>query len=232
MSSDRRLALWAGIFYLMTFVTSIPALALKTPLLTGEPETSLAAWGLVLEITLAFSCVATAITLLPIARRVSMTLAVGFVASRTVEAGMILSGVLPVMALITLGSNHVSAPALIALHDSAFLLGPAFMSAINALLLGTVMLRGRLVPRIIPTIGLIGGPLLLLSSYGVVLGLWEQTGAIGALAALPIAVWEFSLGVWLIVKGVRLPAAASDDEATVDRSPTARPAQDARTYGA
>lgn len=210
MSTDRRLALWAGIAYLVTFVTSIPALALKTPLLESGAEPGLAAWGLVLEITLAVSCVATAVLLLPIARRVSQTLAVGFVASRTVEAGMILSGVLPVMALIALGRDDAMAPALVELHDAAFLLGPAFMSAINALLLGTVMLRGRLVPRIIPTIGLIGGPLLLLSSYGVVLGLWEQTGTVGAIAALPIAVWEFSLGVWLIVKGVRLPAALGE----------------------
>lgn len=209
MSPDRRLALWAGIFYLLTFVTSIPALALKTPLLEGRGEIDLAAWGLVLEITLAFSCIATAILLLPIARRVSEVLAFGFVASRTLEASTIVAGVLPVMALIALGSDDPAAPALVEVHDAAFLLGPAFMSSINALLLGTVMLRGRLVPRVIPIVGLIGGPLLLLSSYGVVLGLWEQTGTVGTVAALPIALWEFSLGVWLIARGVRTTAAPS-----------------------
>lgn len=209
MSPDRRLALWAGIFYLLTFVTSIPALALKTPLLEGRGETDLAAWGLVLEITLAFSCIATAIVLLPITRRVSEVLAFGFVASRILEASAIFAGVLPVMALIALGSDDPAAPALVELHDAAFLLGPAFMASINALLLGTIMLRGRLVPRVIPIIGLVGGPLLLLSSYGVVLGLWEQTGPVGAIAALPIALWEFSLGVWLIARGVRITPAVS-----------------------
>jgi hypothetical protein len=216
MSPDRRLALWAGIFYLLTFVTSIPALALKTPLLEGRGETDLAAWGLVLEITLAFSCIATAILLLPIARRVSAVLAYGFVASRTLEASAIVAGVLPVMALIALGSDDPAAPALVELHDAAFLLGPAFMSSINALLLGTVMLRGRLVPRVIPIIGLVGGPLLLLSSYGVVLGLWEQTGTVGTVAALPIALWEFSLGVWLIARGVRTTAAPSPSAVATD----------------
>lgn len=209
MSPDRRLALWAGIFYLLTFVTSIPALALKTPLLEGRGETDLAAWGLVLEITLAFSCIATAIVLLPITRRVSEVLAFGFVASRILEASAIFTGVLPVMGLIALGSDDPAAPALVELHDAAFLLGPAFMASINALLLGTVMLRGRLVPRVIPVIGLVGGPLLLLSSYGVVLGLWEQTGTVGAIAALPIALWEFSLGVWLIARGVRITPAVA-----------------------
>lgn len=209
MSPDRRLALWAGIFYLLTFVTSIPALALKTPLLEGRGETDLAAWGLVLGITLAFSCIATAIVLLPITRRVSEVLAFGFVASRILEASAIFTGVLPVMGLIALGSDDPAAPALVELHDAAFLLGPAFMASINALLLGTVMLRGRLVPRVIPVIGLVGGPLLLLSSYSVVLGLWEQTGPVGAIAALPIALWEFSLGVWLIARGVRITPAVA-----------------------
>ena len=204
MTTDRRLALWAGIFYLGTFITSIPALALKTPLLSGDRQPELAAWGLVLEITLAFTCVGTAIAILPIARRVSETLAVGFVVSRTMEAGVILTGVIAVLSLIELGPDSAAAPVLVELHDASFLLGPAFMSSINAFLLGTIMLRGRLVPRVIPIIGLIGAPLLLLSSYGVVLGLWEQTGPIGSIAALPIALWEFSLGVWLIAKGVRL----------------------------
>lgn len=220
MSPDRRLALWAGIFYLLTFVTSIPALALKTPLLEGRGGAELAAWGLVLEITLAFSCIATAIVILPIARRVSEVLAFGFVASRILEASAIVAGVLAVMALIALGPENSAAPALVELHDAAFLLGPAFMASINALLLGTIMLRGRLVPRVIPIIGLIGGPLLLLSSYGVVLGLWEQTGPVGAIAALPIAVWEFSLGVWLIVRGVRTNEGAAR---SLTPSPTRAP---------
>lgn len=204
MTTDRRLALWAGIFYLATFITSIPALALKTPLLEGEPAYTLATWGLVLEVTLAFTCVGTAIAILPIARRVSETLAVGFVVSRTMEAGVILTGVVAVLALIELGPTSAAAPVLGELHDATFLLGPAFMSSINAFLLGTIMLRGRLVPRVIPIIGLNGAPMLLLSSYGVVLGLWEQTGPVGTIAALPIAIWEFSLGVWLIAKGVRV----------------------------
>lgn len=204
MSSEQRLARWAGFFYLVTFVTSIPALAMKTPLLTDGSAPQLAAWGLTLEILLAFSCVATSIAILPIARRVNEMLAFAFVASRTLEAAVIMTGVMAVMALIRLDADSPIADALVEMHDASFLLGPAFMSAMNALLLGSIMLRGRLVPRVIPTVGLIGGPLLLLSSFGVVLGFWEQTGPVGALAALPIALWELALGLWLVARGVRL----------------------------
>jgi hypothetical protein len=49
--------------------------------------------------------------------------------------------------------------------------------------------------------------------------------ALSALAALPIALWEFSLGVWLIVKGFRpspitagMPAAARRTNTTTPSS--------------
>lgn len=67
----------------------------------------------------------------------------------------------------------------------------------------TVLYRARLVPRIIPLVGLIGAPLLIASALGTVLGVLEQVSATAALLALPIALWEFSIGVWLIVRGVR-----------------------------
>ena len=225
MTTDRRLALWAGILYLATFATSFPALALKTPLLEGRDQPGLAALGTALEIALAFTCVGTAIALLPLARRISEPLAVGFVASRTIEAAMILSGALALIALIDLGPTAAGAPVLIELHDAAFLLGPAFMASINAALLGTVMLRGRLVPRIIPLIGLVGAPLLLASSFGVVLGAWEQVSTVGALTALPIAAWELSLGLWLTIRGVRMPE-------TAPGAPVADDAHDAITASA
>ncbi len=75
------------------------------------------------------------------------------------------------------------------------------MPAINALCLATVLYRSRLVPRIIPTIGLIGAPILLASSIGTLFGAWEQVSGPALFLALPIAAWEFSLGVWLTFKG-------------------------------
>jgi hypothetical protein len=201
MNHDRSLARTAGILYLVTFLTSIPALAMETPLLDGGMHPELAIWGALLEIVLAFACVGTAIFLLPITRRQSEPLAVGFVVSRTLEAGLILVGVLCILSLANLPGNGADA-ALRALHGWTFLLGPAVMASVNALLLGTVMLRGRLVPRVIPIVGLIGAPILLASSVGVLFGGWTQTSPLAGLAALPVALWELSLGVWLTFKGV------------------------------
>jgi len=100
MTPHRRLSLIAGVLYLVTFATSFPALALKTGFLAGG-NPALAAGGAVVEIGLAASAVGTALALYPITRRVSESLALGFVVSRTVEGVMILSGVLAVMSLVT-----------------------------------------------------------------------------------------------------------------------------------
>jgi hypothetical protein len=77
------------------------------------------------------------------------------------------------------------------------------MAALNALLLGTLMYRSRLVPRLIPTIGLIGGVLLLADVIAIFFGTYELGTAWHGLAAAPIFVWELSLGVWLVVKGFK-----------------------------
>ena len=69
------------------------------------------------------------------------------------------------------------------------------MAAINALCLATVLYRSRLVPRIIPTIGLIGAPLLLASSSPPCSAPGTRSPGTALLFALPIAAWEFSLGV-------------------------------------
>jgi hypothetical protein len=216
MDDDRTLARTAGILYLVTIATSIPALALKTPLLETGAHSELAIWSALLEIAMAFACVGTAITLLPITRRHSEPLAFGFVASRTLEAGLILIGVLCVLSLVSLHDSSAGADAALrALHTWAFLLGPGVMPAVNAMLLGTVLLRARLVPRVIPLMGLIGAPLLLASSVGTMFGAWTQTSTIAAAAALPIALWELSLGVWLTVKGVAVESTTTKPPAHV-----------------
>ena len=82
-----------------------------------------------------------------------------------------------------------------------FLLGPGVMAGVNGLFLAYVMYRSRLVPRVIPTIGLIGAPLILISSSGTMFGLWDQVSGPGFALGLPVALWELSLGIWLTFKG-------------------------------
>ncbi|MEU4249770.1 DUF4386 domain-containing protein [Amycolatopsis sp. NPDC026612] len=81
------------------------------------------------------------------------------------------------------------------------MLGQSLLHAVNALLLGFLLYRSRLVPRVLPLLGFIGAPLLVASCTAVLFDVWGRTSAQSGLAALPIALWELSLGVWLIAKG-------------------------------
>jgi hypothetical protein len=83
------------------------------------------------------------------------------------------------------------------------LLGPGFMAAVNALMIGTLMYKSGLVPRIIPTVGLIGAPLLLASSIATLFGVFGQFSPVAMVLVAPIFFWELSLGTWLVVKGFK-----------------------------
>jgi hypothetical protein len=93
--------------------------------------------------------------------------------------------------------------ALVGIRDWTFLLGPNVMAALNALLLGTLMYRSGLVPRVIPVLGLIGAPLLLTSTIATMFGLNDLGSAWSAISVAPIFVWELSLGIYLVVKGFK-----------------------------
>jgi hypothetical protein len=84
------------------------------------------------------------------------------------------------------------------------------MPAVNALLLGSLLYQSRLVPRVLPVLGLIGAPLLVTAQAAILFGLIGRLSPLAAIAALPIALWEFSLGAWLVVKGFNPSAIVSE----------------------
>ena len=218
-TSLRRTARLGGALYLLTFAASIPAVAVLAPILgdpayvLGDGTDARVTLGSLLDVTNAVACVGTAVVLYPVVRRQSGTLALGFVASRILEAATILVGVLSLLAVLTLrqeaaatgadpGTLVAVATALIAVRDWSFAFIPFFAVA-TALLLGTLMYRSRLVPRVIPVMGLVGAPLLLAASLATLFGANDQFSALSLLALPGIFFWELSLGVYLVAKGFR-----------------------------
>ena len=218
MTPLRKKALVAGIFYVVTFI-SIPTLAMYSHVkgdrnfILGSGSQNDVLFGCLLEVIVALAGIGTAVTLYPVIKRQNESAALGFVTLRVLEAAMIFTGVLSLVSIVTLrqtaaGSSPADAAALVttgashvATYKTTMLLGQTLMPAINGVLLGSLMYRSRLVPRIIPTMGLIGGPLLASAVVATLLGHNSPSSAWSALATLPIAAWEFSLGVRLIVKG-------------------------------
>jgi hypothetical protein len=214
MNSLRKTALVAGVLYVITFI-SIPTLFLYGPVLTDPnyiagtgPDTPIIIGG-ILEVIVALAGVGTAVALYPVIKRQNEGLALGFVGSRTLEGAAIVAGVVALLSIVTLRQSGAgpealaTGQALVANYNWFFLLGQSLMPALNALLLGSLLYRSHLVPRILPLVGLIGAPLLLASDIAVMFGLWDRISAPSGILALPIAAWEFSLGIYLIVKGFK-----------------------------
>ena len=218
MTSLRKTALVAGVFYLITFI-SIPTLALYGPvknhrdwILSSGSHTGVLVGGF-LEVIVALAGIGTAVTLYPVVKRQNEGVALGFVAARVLEAVMIFAGVISLLSLVTLrqdlggaaGANAAAfvttAASHVAVYNWTFLLSQSLMPGINALLLGSLLYRSRLVPRVIPVLGLIGAPLLICTVIATLFGGLKLGSP--ELAALPVAAWELSLGVWLVVKGFK-----------------------------
>jgi hypothetical protein len=222
----RRTSLVAGVLYLMTFV-SIPTLFLYDPVredadfVLGAGSDTGVLWAAFSEVVVALAGIGTAVVLFRVVKRQSETAALGFVAARVLEASLIFVGVVSMLSVLTLrhdvagtaGADPASlvttGHTLVATYDWAFLLSQSLMPVFNALCLGYVMYRSGLVPRILPIMGLLGAPLLLASDIAIFFGAYDRMAPIAALAALPIAAWEFSLGVYLTVKGFKPAAVAA-----------------------
>ncbi len=221
MSSLRMTALVGGALYLLTFAASIPAVFLLRPVLNdpnyivGAGAETQVVWGSVLDLVNALAAIGTAVALFPVIKRQSEALALGFVTTRMFEAAVIVIGVVSLLTVVSLrqpgatgaeaDSLVVTGQALVAARDWTFLLGPNVMAALNALLLGTLMYKSGLVPRVIPTVGLVGAPLLLGVTVATIFGLTEH-GSVWWVVAAPIFCWELSLGLYLVVKGFRRAA--------------------------
>jgi hypothetical protein len=212
-TSLRKTALVAGLLYLLTFV-SIPTLALygsvhdPNYILGPGPDAPVLVGG-VLEVIVALAGIGTAVALFPVLKRQNEGVALGLVGSRVLEAAGILAGVACLLTIVSLreaGAGNgalVTGQALVALYDRINLLSQSLMPAVNDLLLGYLLYKSRLVPRVLPVLAFIGAPLLLVSDAAVLFGVVERVSALPAIATLPVALFEFSLGVYLTVKGFR-----------------------------
>ena len=217
MASHRKISLTAGLLYLLTMV-SIPTLALygqvkgANYILGAGPDTA-AIIGGILEVIVALAGIGTAVVLFTVLKKQNEGAALGLVASRILEAAAIFVGVAFLLSVVSLRQGGAGADALVtsntlaSLYNRIFLLSQSFLPAVNDLLLGFLLYKSRLVPRALSLIGIVGGPVLIAGFIAVMFGLIGRLDPLAGLAAIPVALFEFSLGVWLTVKGFNRSAA-------------------------
>jgi hypothetical protein len=225
VSPTRRISFTFGVLFLITFATSIPALALLQPVLddpvgyvaNGGSDNRIV-FGAFLELLLIIANIGTAVVLYPVVKRQNHSLALGYVAARIIECTFILVGILAVLSIVTLsqenagGEEGAIAYTLAALKDWTFILGPGFVVGWgNGLILGYLMYRSALVPQRLAMFGLVGGPLIILSGTLVMFGDADGTGQ--ALATIPEFIWELGLGIYATVWGFKSSPILREDRA-------------------
>jgi hypothetical protein len=219
----RKLARITGVLWIVTFITSIPAVLLYDPLL-NDPDFILGASGgdtrifigATLEILLIIANIGTAVVPFALFRRYNERLAIGFVTARIVECAFIGVGIVSVLAIMTLRQDPAGASdgtlvalgqSLVAVHDATFVLGPGIVVGVgNGLILGYLMYTSGLLPRRLAMFGLVGGPLLFVSGIAVMFGAFDINSAPRFLCSIPEIIWEASIGIYLTFKGFKATA--------------------------
>jgi uncharacterized protein DUF4386 len=214
VADDQRHGRIFGVLFILTFITSIGALALFQSVL-DDPAAYIAGGGkdnqiylgAFLEFLLVLANVGTAVVLYPIARRQNEALAIGYVGARIIESVFIATGIIFVLGVVSLRADAPGADdlavSLAQLKDWTFLLGPGMVVPFgNGLILGYLMYKSGLVPRRMAWLGMIGGPLLLFGNFGVLFDWWDQTGLV-SLLVIPEFIWEAFLGIYCAIWGFR-----------------------------
>ena len=215
MQDDQRHGRIFGLLFILTFVTSILAYILFQDIL-DDPAAYISEDGkdnvmylaVLLEFFLIVANVGTAVVLYPIAKRQNQALAIGFVAARIIESVFIAAGMIFILGVISLRQDSPDAAdlavSLAAMKDWTFLFGPGFTVPLgNGLILGYLMYRSGLVPRRMAWLGMIGGPLLFISSTGDLFEWWETGSTIPGLFVIPEFIWEAFLGIYCAIWGFR-----------------------------
>jgi hypothetical protein len=172
--------------------------------------------GALLELLLIIANIGTAVVIVPIVRRQNEELAVGYVTARLVECTFILVGIVSMLGIITLrnqvagASEGTVAYTLAAIKDWTFLLGPGWVVGWgNGLILGYLMYRSGLVLRRAAWLGLVGGPLIIVSGTAVMFTGNQPSStlhSLQAIATIPEFLWELFLGIYCTIWGFRRDA--------------------------
>jgi hypothetical protein len=236
MSLDQRRARVFGVLYLITYVTSIPALLLYEPVLrdpvgyiAGAGHDNRIFVGALLELLLIVANIGTAVVIVPIVRRQSEELAIGYVTARIFECAFILVGIISVLGIVTLrqqvagASEGTIAYTLAAIKDWTFLLGPGWVVGLgNGLILGYLMYRTELVPRQAAWLGLVGGPLIIATGTAIMFTGNHPSSTLRGLqgiATAPEFLWELFLGLYCTFKGFRPSSPILRADAREERMP-------------
>ena len=237
MDTNRRLAVAAGVAFLIATIAQLVGVALASPILSAPDYLAGVAadqdrviLGAFFQFVGALACPAIAIALYPVLRKHGEGLALGSVGFRTIEGGLHVLIAVCVLMLVTLSqawmnatvaaapAYEVSGGVLLAARES---LGPVSVLTfgLGAIMYYWVFYRTRLVPRWLSAWGLVAVPMVMLAALLVMFRVIANFSTTEVVLALPIAVQEMVLAVWLIAKGFAPAAIAAEPAGETSRRP-------------
>ena len=222
MNSDRKTAVIVGVLFILATLFSLASTSIIGPVI-GAPDylvkissnENQVVVGVLLLLAAAVSIVLIPAMMFPVLRRHNEGIALGYFGFRVLEAETLVVDAISLLLLLSLGQEYakagvpaasyfqISGALLLSAHDWIFPLNP-IVFGLGALMFYYLLYRSKLIPGWLSAWGFLGAALVL--AFGL-LGLF---GNILIYLALPIAVQEMVLAVWLIVKGFYPSAIVSE----------------------
>jgi len=227
MDSNRRIAIIVGVLFIIAtvstmisyvFIESIYAPDYLTIVSANENQVLI---GVLLLLTLTASAVSIPILMFPILKKYNESLALGYVGARIFEGVFYVISVIGLLSILELSKEFVNAGVpvtpyfettgalLLATFDWSLEILLYFPFCLSVLIFSYILYKSKLVPRWLSLLGLIGGALWLAI---IPVRMFGFSFPSLDFLALPIAVQEMALAVWLIVKGFNSSAIASLSE--------------------
>jgi len=224
MNSNRKTAIIVGVLFIFAIVMLFIGEALYKPILNSpdylenaSPNRIVVIIGILLEFTGVPAVVLLSVFLFPILKKHNEALALGYVVFRLFEAALLSVAYISKLLLVNLSQDYLNKGSV----DASYFqyIGSSIQSvdywagtqgliyhivfALGSLMLYYVLYRSKLVPRFISAWGFIAAIVLLTGSVLINIDMFTGFSEMGLelIFALPIAVAEIMLSIWLIVKG-------------------------------
>lgn len=213
-----------GVFFILAAVSSViglklydPILANSTLMLTASDFYPQIIFGSINEMILAVSATGTGLMLFPFLKCYDESIALGYLSFRLLEVVFIMIGTVSILTALSISGYYESGSikneddatnlmfAFVGVHKWTFILGPNFMLAINTALYSAIFLKTKAIPRNLSKLGILASLLIMTAAILELFGIIEQISTWGILLAVPIAMFEMTLAVWFIFKGIKSP---------------------------
>ena len=211
-----------GWLFIVAAVSSIIGLKLYDPILSdnnfivsANNHYNQIIFGAINELILVVSATGTGIMLYPLLKRYNESMGIGYLSFRMLEAVFIMIGLLSILTVLSISESYVDGAitdkanaqnlglSFISLHKWTFMLGPNFILSINTFIYSFVFYKTKVIPPNLARLGLLASFLIMTAAILELFGVIQQISTWGILLALPIALYEMTLAIYLMTKGTK-----------------------------